>query len=213
MGKGRKSGEICRVLLSCSVMLFIVILVSFVYKTNAEVFQTNYIYRLILGILASIFPIYVTVRGYKDIIARSMKPWPMSIALIVSLVPLFFSGAYLEEKAYVWIHYVFLVALPEELFFRVYLPERFNEELLKKWAVSDVSRYIVASLLANMLWGLSHIIFPFITETHELEPLWSYITFGIANGWIYTILFVLFRKNIFPPMAVHAIMDISIRLL
>ncbi len=206
----KEKNRVCEILFSCLIVLSTDVLVSFIYKTHATIFQFGYTYRFFLGAFVSIFPIYVAAKNYKSIVARSMKPWSIGILIITTLIPLFFSDVDFERKVYVWIHYVFLVALPEELFFRVYLPERLGEELLRKQRFSDISLYIIVSFLANTLWGLSHIIFPLITGAYKLEPLWSYITFGIANGWIYTILFFLFRKNILPSVAVHAVMNICI---
>ena len=192
----KEKNGVCEILFSCLIVLSTDVLVSFIYKTHATIFQFGYTYRLFLGAFVSIFPICVAAENYKSIVARSMKPWSIGILIITTLIPLFFSDVDFERKVYVWIHYVFLVALPEEL--------------LRKQRFSDISLYIIVSFLANTLWGLSHIIFPLITGAYKLEPLWSYITFGIANGWIYTILFFLFRKNILPSVAVHAVMNICI---
>jgi len=78
---------------------------------------------------------------------------------------------------------------------------------------NNVSAYIIGSLFANVLWGVTHIIFPLVNNVNNLEPLWSYITFGIGNGLLYTALFLIFRKNVSAPVLFHAVIDMCNKLL
>ena len=136
-----------------------------------------------------------------------------TILLFISFIPVLLSQENYIDRIYAWVHYLFLVALPEEFFFRVYLTEQFNEGLLRYWKITNVSAYIIGSLFANVLWGVTHIIFPLVNNVNNLEPLWSYITFGIGNGLLYTALFLIFRKNVSAPVLFHAVIDMCNKLL
>lgn len=103
----KEKNRVCEILFSCLIVLSTDVLVSFIYKTHATIFQFGYTYRLFLGAFVSIFPIYVAAKNYKSIVARSMKPWSIGILIITTLIPLFFSDVDFERKVYVWIHYVF----------------------------------------------------------------------------------------------------------
>ena len=161
----------------------------------------------------SIYPVYITIKHYSNIIAKSFKPANIAILLLISFIPVLFSQENYIDRIYAWVHYLFLVALPEEFFFRVYLTEQFNEGLLRYWKITNVSAYIIGSLFANVLWGATHIIFPLVNNVNNLEPLWSYITFGIGNGLLYTALFLIFRKNVSAPVLFHAVIDMCNKLL
>lgn len=94
----KEKNGVCEILFSCLIVLSTDVLVSFIYKTHATIFQFGYIYRLFLGAFVSIFPIYVAAKNYKSIVARSMKPWSIGILIITTLIPLFFSDVDFERS-------------------------------------------------------------------------------------------------------------------
>lgn len=202
-----------KALYSYLILVFIISIASLEYKYNANLFKNGYISKIIFSMVVSIYPVYITIKHYSNILAKSFKPTNVVILLLVSFIPVLFSQENYIDRIYAWFHYLFLVGLPEELFFRVYLTEQFNEGLLQYWKISNVSAYIISSLFANVLWGVSHIIFPLVNNVNNLEPLWSYITFGIGNGWLFTALFLIFRKNALVPVVFHAVMDMCNKLL
>ena len=176
-------------------------------------FENSYISKVAFSMVISIYPVYITIKHYNNIIAKSFKPSNIAILLFISFIPVLLSQENYIDRIYAWVHYLFLVALPEEFFFRVYLTEQFNEGLLRYWKITNVSAYIIGSLFANVLWGVTHIIFPLVNNVNNLEPLWSYITFGIGNGLLNTALFLIFRKNVLAPVLFHAVIDMCNKLL
>ena len=202
-----------KALYSYLILVFIISIASLEYKYNANLFENSYISKVAFSMVISIYPVYITIKHYSNIIAKSFTPTNIATLLFISFIPVLFSQENYIDRIYVWFHYLFLVALPEEFFFRVYLTEQFNEGLLKHWKISDVSAYIIGSLFANVLWGMTHIIFPLVNNVNNLEPLWSYITFGIGNGLLNTALFLIFRKNVLAPVLFHAVIDMCNKLL
>ena len=202
-----------KALYSYLILVFIIFIASLEYKYNANLFENSYISKIAFSMVISIYPVYITIKHYSNIIAKSFKPANIAILLLISFIPVLFSQENYIDRIYAWVHYLFLVALPEEFFFRVYLTEQFNEGLLRYWKITNVSAYIIGSLFANVLWGVTHIIFPLVNNVNNLEPLWSYITFGIGNGLLYTALFLIFRKNVSAPVLFHAVKDMCNKLL
>ncbi len=200
-------------LYSYLILVFIISIASLVYKYNANLFENSYISKVAFSMVISIYPVYITIKHYSNTIAKSFKPFSIAILLFISFIPVLLSQENYIDRIYAWVHYLFLVALPEEFFFRVYLTEQFNEGLLRYWKITNVSAYIIGSLFSNVLWGVTHIIFPLVNNVNNLEPIWSYITFGIGNGLLYTALFLIFRKNVLAPVLFHAVEDMCIKLL
>ena len=140
-------------LYSYLILVFIIFIASLEYKYNVNLFENSYISKIAFSMVISIYPVYITIGHYSNIITKSFKPANIAILLLISFIPVLFSQENYIDRIYAWVHYLPPAALPEEFFFRVYLTEQPNEGLLRYWKITNVSAYIIGSLFANVLWG------------------------------------------------------------
>lgn len=81
-----------KALYSYLILVFIISIASLEYKYNANLFKNGYISKIIFSMVVSIYPVYITIKHYSNILAKSFKPTNVVILLLVSFIPvLFFS--------------------------------------------------------------------------------------------------------------------------
>ena len=80
-----------KALYSYLILVFIIFIASLEYKYNANLFKNGYIIKIAFSMVISIYPVYITIKHYSNIIAKSFKPANIAILLFISFIPVLLS--------------------------------------------------------------------------------------------------------------------------